>query len=61
MYILYSNLAHTNGRAIGSREDDIVVKLKDSIRWWVIQDKTDFSLFSFRDSIGTLGWYVDVV
>ena len=58
---VHSNLVHTSGSAIGSRDDNIVVKLKDSIRWWVIQDETDFPLFSFRDRIGTLGRYIDVV
>ena len=51
----------TSGSAIHGREGDVEVKLKDAIRWRIVEDETDFSLSSFWDLIATLSRYIDVV
>ena len=57
----YCSMLHTSGSAVHGREGDIEVKLKDTIRWRIAEDETDFSLSSFRDFIATLSRNIGVV
>ena len=56
-----SSMLHTNGRAIHGREGDTEIKLKDTIRWRIAEDETDFSLSPFWDFIATLSRNIGVV
>ena len=57
----YCSMLHTNGRAIHGGEGDTEIKFKDTIRWRIAEDETDFSLSSFWDLIATLSRNIGVV